>query len=209
MGFLKDLSKWLSGGRKKPDSVRAAAIKLKVFNKRLLRQSKKLEMTAQQARDKAVKFRQQGDMQGSEFQARNYLQVKKQANAVDSFRTNIEGLQFKLEQATTIKDVAGIMGGIQASLSQLKNQLSLPELTEIMKNLDMDMADFEVSQEIASEGMDNVTMDTAVKDSDVKSFLGEIDAELQVEAGSALPSVVPEGKISELEKELDRLESTD
>ena len=207
MGFLKDLSKWLSGGKKKPDTVRAASIKLKVFNKRLLRQSKKLDMTAQQARDKAVRLRQQGDLQGSEFQARNFLQVKKQATAVDSFRSNLESLQFKLEQASAIKDVAGIMGDIQGSLSLLKSQLSLPELAEVMKNLDMDMADFEVSHEIASEGMDNVTVDTAVTDADVKSFLGEVDAELQVEMGGELPSVVPEGKISELEKELDRLKN--
>ncbi len=205
MGFLKDLSKWLGGGKKKPDTVRSAAIKLKVFNKRLLRQTKKLEITAQQAKDKAIKFRQEGDAQGSEAQARNYLQIKKQATAVDSFRANLEGLQFKLEQASAIKDVAGIMGDIQGSLTALKNQLSLPELTEVMKNLEMDVSDFEVGQEIASEGMGNVTMDTAVTDSDVKSFLGEIDAELQVEMGGALPSVVPEGKISELEKELDRL----
>lgn len=205
MGFLKDLSKWLSGGKKKPDTVRAAAIKLKVFNKRLLRQTKKLEITAQQARDKAIKFRKDGDKQGSEAQARNYLQIKKQATAVESFRSNLEGLQFKLEQASAVKDVAGIMGDIQGSLTLLKNQLSLPELTEVMKNLEMDVSDFEVGQEIASEGMGNVTMDTAVTDSDVKGFLGEIDAELQVEMGGALPSVVPEGKISELEKELDRL----
>ena len=92
MGVLKDLSKWLSGGKKKPDTVRAAAVKIRVFNKRLLRQSKKLEITAQQAKDKAIKLRQQGDMQGSEFQARNYLQIKKQATAVDSFRSNLEGL---------------------------------------------------------------------------------------------------------------------
>ncbi|MFX1274844.1 MAG: Snf7 family protein [Promethearchaeota archaeon] len=205
MGFLKDLSKWLSGGKKKPDTVRAAAIKLKVFNKRLLRQSRKLEITAQQARDKAVKMRQEGDKQGSENQARNYLQVKKQATAIDTFRSNLEGLQFKLEQASAIKDVAGIMGDIQGSLAQLKNELSLPELTEVMKNLEMDVSDFDVGQEIASEGVGNVAMETAVTDSDVKSFLGEIDAELQVEMGGALPSVVPEGRISELEKELDRL----
>jgi len=46
MGFLKDISKWLSGGKKPDNSVRSASIKLKVFNKRLLRQTKKLEMTA-------------------------------------------------------------------------------------------------------------------------------------------------------------------
>ncbi len=209
MGFLKDMSKWLSGGKTKGDSVRQASIKLKVFNKRLLRQSKKLETTAQQAKDKAVRLRRQGDLKGSEFHARNHLQIKKQARAVDSFRTNLEGLQFKLEQANAVKDVADIMGGIQTSLAQLKSQLSLPQITEMMKNIDMDMEDFEVTQEIAAEGMEGIALDSAVSDADVKTFLGEIDSEIQVEMGSELPSVVPEGKINELEKELDRLRQND
>lgn len=209
MGFLKDMSKWLGGGKTKVDSVRQASIKLKVFNKRLLRQSKKLETTAQQAKDKAVRLRRQGDLKGSEFHARNHLQIKKQARAVDSFRTNLEGLQFKLEQANAVKDVADIMGGIQTSLAQLKSQLSLPQITEMMKNIDMDMEDFEVTQEIAAEGMEGIALDSAVSDADVKNFLGEIDSEIQVEIGSELPSVVPDGKISELEKELDRLRQND
>jgi len=203
------MSKWLSGGRSKGDTVRQASIKLKVFNKRLLRQAKKLETTAQQAKDKAIRLRRQGDLKGSEFHARNHLQIKKQAIAVDSFRTNLEGLQFKLEQASAVKDVADIMGGIQTSLAQLKSQLSLPQITEMMKNIDMDMEDFEVTQEIAAEGMEGIALDSAVSDSDVKSFLGEIDSEIQVEMGGELPSVVPEGKISELEKELDRLRQND
>ena len=55
MGFLKDLGKWLQDGKKpKGNSMRQATVKLKVFNKRLMRQSKKLEISARQARDKAI-----------------------------------------------------------------------------------------------------------------------------------------------------------
>ena len=108
MGFLKDLSSWVSGGKKK-DTVRSATVKLKVFNKRLMRQVKKMEMTSKLARDKAVNLRKQGDMEGSAFHARNHLQIKKQARAIDHFRTNLEGMVFKLEQANAVKDVSDIM----------------------------------------------------------------------------------------------------
>jgi hypothetical protein len=206
MGFLKDISKWLSGG-KKTDSVRSASIKLKVFNKRLMRQTKKLEMSAKIARDKAVNLRKEGDMQGSKFQARNYLQVKKQARAVEMFRTNLEGLQFKLEQANAVKDVSEIMTGIAQSLAVLKNQLSVPQIQEIMSQIDIDMEEFAVTADIATEGMDSISIDTAVSDSDVSEVLGEIDAEIQVEMGAALPSAASDEKIAELEKELNRLKS--
>ena len=206
MGFLKDISSWLSGGKKK-DTVRSATIKLKVFNKQLTRQSKKMDMSAKLARDKAVNFRKQGDMQGSEFHARNYLQVKKQARAIDLFRTNLEGMVFKLEQATAVKDVAEVMKGIAASLGALKNQLSIPQLTELMTNIGVDMEDFALTEEITTDGISDIMVDTAVTNSDVKEVLGEIDAEIQVEMGVALPSAGSDEKIAELEKELNRLKS--
>ncbi len=208
MGFLKDMSNWLSGGKKK-DTVRSATVKLKVFNKRLMRQTKRMEITAKQARDKAVRLRKAGDMDGSEFHARNYLQVKKQARAIDHFRTNLEGMVFKLEQANAIKDISNIMTGIAASLGALKSQLSVPQLTEMMTEIGIDMEDFEVTQEITSDGIDSMTLDTAVSDSQVKDILGEIDAEIQVEVGGALPSIDPDGKVKELEEELNKLKSRD
>ena len=202
------MSNWLSGGKKK-DTVRSATVKLKVFNKRLTRQVKKMEMTAKQARDKAVRLRKAGDMEGSEFNARNYLEVKKQARAIDRFRTNLEGMVFKLEQANAVKDISVIMQGIATSLGMLKSQLSVPQLTELMTEIGIDMEDFEVTQEITSDGIDNMTLDTAVTDSQVKEILGEIDAEIQVEVGGALPSIDPDGKIKELEDELNKLKSRD
>jgi len=192
MGFLKDMSNWLSGGKKK-DTVRSATVKLKVFNKRLARNTRKMEITAKQARDKAVRLRKAGDMEGSEFHARNYLQVKKQARAIDHFRTNLEGMVFKLEQASAVKDISSIMTGIASSLGALKNQLSVPQLTEMMTEI----------------GIDNMTLDTAVTDNQVKDVLGEIDAEIQVEVGGALPSIDPDGKVKELEEELNKLKSRD
>jgi hypothetical protein len=208
MGFLKDMSKWLSGGKKK-DTVRSATVKLKVFNKRLMRQTKKMEMTAKLARDKAVNLRKGGDMEGSAFHARNYLQVKKQSRAIDHFRTNLEGMVFKLEQATAVKDVADVMQGIAASLSALKNQLSIPQLTDLMDSIGIDMEDFDLTQEITSDGISDIQMDSQVTDDQVKEVLGEIDAEISAEIGGALPTVDPDGKVKELEEELNKLKSRD
>jgi hypothetical protein len=170
-----------------------------------MRQTKKLEMSAKIARDKVVNLRKQGDMDGSKFHARNYLQVKKQSRAVEFFRTNLEGLLFKLEQANAVKDVSKIMTGIAQSLSTLKSQLSVPQMTEIMSQIDIDMEEFAVTADIATDGMNNISIDTAVTDSDVSEVLGEIDAEIQVEF--ALPSAASDEKIAELEKELNRLKS--
>ena len=201
------MSSWLSGGKKK-DTIRSVTVRLKVFNKRLMRQSKKLEMSAKLAKDKAVKLRRDGDLEGSKFHARNYLQVKNQARAVDAFRTNLEGLQFKLENAGAVKDVSEILKGVAIAVSGIKSQLSVPQITELMKNIDLDVEDFAVAQEITSEGMTDMNLDTAVTDSQIDAFLGEVDAEIGIETGVALPSVAGGSqKIKELEEELNRLKN--
>ncbi|MBD3254051.1 MAG: hypothetical protein GF383_03120 [Candidatus Lokiarchaeota archaeon] len=210
MGFLKDLSSWLSGGRRNKDNVRSASIKLKVFNKRLARQSKRLETSAKLAREKAIRLRKEGDLQGSKFHARNYLQVKNQARAVDAFRTNLESLQFKLDNASAIKDVSEIFKGIAQSVSGLKRNLSIPQITELMKDIEMDMADFEVTQDITTDSMTDMNLDTAVGDQQVDEFLNEIDAEIGIETGVSLPSAAGgDQKIRELEEELNRLKSNE
>ncbi|HEY0090345.1 MAG TPA: Snf7 family protein [Candidatus Lokiarchaeia archaeon] len=209
MGFLKDLSGWLSGGRKK-ESVRSASVKLKVFNKRLMRQSKKLEISSKIAKEKAISLRKEGDLEGSKFHARNYLQVRNQARAVDAFRSNLESLQFKLDNAGAIKDVAEIFKGIAQSVSGLKKNLSIPQITELMKDIEMDISDFEVTQDITTDGMTDMNLDTAVTDSRVDEFLSEVDTEIGVETGVALPTAGAGGqKIKELEEELNRLKSNE
>jgi len=208
IGLLKDLSGWLTQGSRKRDNIRSATIKIKIFNKRLMRQSKKLEMSSKLAREKAVKLRRDGDLEGSKFHARNYLQVKNQARAVDAFRANLEGLQFKLENAGAVKDVSQILQGVAVAVSGIKRQLSVPQITELMKNIDLDVEDFAVAQEIAIDGMTDMNIDTAVTDAKVDDFLGEVDAEIGVETGVALPTTSGGSqKIKELEEELNRLKN--
>ena len=208
MGFLTDLSKWLGGGRGKKDNIRSATVRIKVFNKRLARQSRKLEISAKLAKEKAVRLRREGDLQGSKFHARNYLQVNNQARSVEAFRANLESLQFKLENASAIKDVAGIFKGIAQSVSGLKRNLSIPQITELMSSINMDIEDFSVTQEIVSDSMDDISLETAVTDNKVDQFLSEVDAEIGIETGVALPSTSGgDSKIKDLEDELNRLKS--
>ena len=167
-------------------------------------------MSAKLAKEKAIRLRREGDLQGSKFHARNYLQVNNQARAVDHFRTNLESLQFKLDNASAIKDVAGSFKGIAQSVAGLKRNMSIPQITELMKNINMDIEDFEVASEITTDSMTDMNLDTAVTDSRVDEFLSEVDAEIGIETGVALPTAAAGGsKIKELEEELNRLKSSE
>jgi len=56
--------------------------------------------------------------------------------------------------------------------------------------------------------MTDMNIDTAVTETQVDEFLGEIDSEIGIETGIALPSAVGSSqKIKELEEELNRLKN--
>ena len=72
----------------------------------------------------------------------------------------------------------------------------------------MDIEDFSVTQEIVSDSMDDISLETAVTDNKVDQFLSEVDAEIGIETGVALPSTSGgDSKIKDLEDELNRLKS--
>lgn len=212
MGFLKDFSdkasKWLKGEGNKKDGVKSASIKLRIYNKRLLRQVKKLEQTASRERKKTAQFRQEGDNRGAKNHARRFLQIKSQIRSVEKFRSNLEGLQFKLEQASAMKDVAGIFSSISQSVSSVKNQLNIPQIQDVLTDLTVDMEEIGMTQEVATESMEDVNMDMGVNDSQVDSFLQELDSEIEVEATGNLPSpMIEDERVKDLEEELKKLKS--
>jgi polyhydroxyalkanoate synthesis regulator phasin len=60
-----------------------------------------------------------------------------------------------------------------------------------------------MTQEVAEAGMERMSISTEVTDGEIKQALGELDQEIEVETGTALPQ--PEKKVSELEAEIRKL----
>lgn len=208
MGSLKKFANWLSGGpgsRGKNTAV-SSITKLKVFTKRLQRQSSKLASQSKVARRKAVELRKTGNLSASRLQMKSSLQNQKWALGIDNHVLQIQGLQFKLEQAKSVNDVAEILKGVAISIAGLQNQVNAPQISELVEQIDLGIQDFDVIQEMTEEGFQSMEV-SAVTEKDVDSALAEIDSEISVETGQALPSA-GDGKISDLEKEIQRLKES-
>ena len=85
MGSLKKFAKWLSGDAKDGNSTVSSITKLKIFIKRLQRQSAKLNSQANISRRKAVDLRKKGDISSSRMHMRASLQNKKWAEGIDNY----------------------------------------------------------------------------------------------------------------------------
>lgn len=203
MGSLKKFTKWLSGG-KNGSSATSSITKIKIFIKRLQRQSKKLNAQAKIAKRKAVDLRKKGDMSASRMHMRSSLQNQKWALGIDNFVLQIQSLQFKLEQAKAVEDVSGILEDVAFTIAGLQNAVSAPQISELVEQIDIGMQDFDVTQEITQTGLESMNVSTEVTDDELDNALAEVDSEISVETGEALPSA-GNSKISELEKEIQRL----
>lgn len=206
---MKKFAEWMAGGKgpsfHRKGKASQYVVKLKILNKRLAKRAGSLGFKADQARRKAIDARRRGDVEGSRMQMRQSLQYAKWRNGVEAFRLRLEGLSFKLQQAKALQETKDVLVGIAGTIAGLQRAIKAPQIEELIREIGLGMENLEVTQEIAEEGMDAVHVDTEVTDDQVDQALAEVDAEIMVESGQALPSPAGSTRIKELEEELRKL----
>lgn len=217
MGSLKKFATWLSGDKsssKGPsENISSAIINLKIFNKRLARQIKRMELEEKSAKKKAVSRRQLGDIPGSRLHMKSCLQFRKWSNTAENFRVRLEGVQFKLEQAKAMNDFSGVAQDIAKTLGQLQISVQAPEIAELLKTLDLGFGNMEALYSETGEELEKMDDASAsgVTDEEVDQALAEVDAEVSIGTKATLPSVPGMSKdteIDDLDAEIKKLKDS-
>ena len=209
MGLFNKINDWLSSslGGNKEKKLRTAITQLKLLNTRLTKQAMGQNRMAQYTKRKAIELRKKGDIEGSKVQMKASLQSQAWANNIENFKLKLEGLQFKLEQSKAIKDVAAILVDVAATMQGLSKSVSMPDITKSLEDIDLGISNFDITQEVAAEGMEQLGATDQIPDEDVEKALEEVDAEIEVETENALPSA-GKAPTDELERELQSLKQT-
>ena len=212
MGSLKKLAEWLSGGFEDDERTTSPLIKIKVFNKRLSRQIKKMEMHIKMAKKRAIEARQSGDIKGSKLHMKSSLQYKKWAHSTEHFRMKMEGVQYKLEQAKIMGQFSKVAEDVVGTLKGLQLNVKMPEMVKMINEMDLGFGNMEeIMNETTSqlESGEAQSSETSISEDEVAAALEEVDAQFGLETAMALPSVpideTPEAQIDNLEDEIKRL----
>ncbi len=212
---MKKFASWLNGDRQKKgsDPIRSTITSLKIFNRRLQRQVKKMEAQQKIARKKAIDRRRSGDIPGSKLFMKNSLQFQKWIHSTENFRVRLDGVQFKLEQAKAMGDFSNVAQDIVGVLAGLQLQVKAPQIAEMLGQLDLGFGNMEsmFSETTEELEMQDDASATGVSEAEVDNALAEVDAELSIDTRTSLPSVpgvAPSEEISDLEKEIQRLKNT-
>lgn len=175
-----------------------------VFCRKLDFQRRQLETEYRRNREKALQYRKEGNDAAAKMYVEQFLRYQKWALGIDMYRLRIEGLLFKLRQSQMAKDVAQMLGQVRSSLKDLRVAVNVPDIAEMVDDIDKEFQHVELAQEVTESSVDRAIASSTVTPEDVTQAMEQIDAE--VEATTTLP--VPSGKESELEKEIKKLKES-
>lgn len=198
----------------KPEQTTSPRIKIKVFNKRLARQIRKMEVKERIAKKKSIEERQEGNLQGAKLHMKNSLQYRKWGHATEKFRMQIEGVEMKLEQAEMMSSFTSVAEDIVGTLQGLQQQVKMPAISKMLAELDFG---FGALDSVMAETSDQLELtddasSTAVSEQEVDDALAEVDLNLSAESLTALPSVpdaeTEDIQIEDLEDEIKKLKKS-
>ena len=196
--MLERFKNWLSG-----NNLKNLIHKIDVFTRKLDYQRKTLEKESLQNRVRARKYREQGNDAAAKLYAENTVRYQKWALGVDTYRLHIMSLLMKLKQTQATADTARILGGIHRALNGLRSSVNTQNITQVVDQIDSQIEEFDIAQDMAQDGLESIEVKTTVTPQETSKVLAEIDQEISVETGMALPSTP--SRIAELEKEIKRL----
>ncbi len=200
MGAWNRFKSWLKGS-----GLQDLIFKVDVFTRKLDRQRKQLENEARKNRAQAKKYQLDGESDAARLHAEHYVKYRKWANGVAAYRLHIVNLLMKLKQTQAVAETAKILASINRTLGSLKNSVRTQSIASLVENIDSQIEHFEVTQEVAQEGLEEISVSTEVTDSDVNKTMEEINQEIAVETGVALPGTPADSRIAKLEDEIKRI----
>lgn len=198
---MRDIIGWLIGG-KSSNSNRDHILNLKVVSRRLERSKKKLENKERKNERKIRTSIQKGDMESARMYANETVRNRKAARGYQSLVNKIDGLVFKMERAEAIQSIAGEMRGVANSLANINTQLNLPEIDNLVGNMQETLESIDDTSEIIEDGMDQI-FETDTDEGEVDNLLQEYGVEVGMSMDAGLP--IPTSKATELEKEIEAL----
>ena len=197
MAFGKFMS-WLKGGR----STRQMTVRLKMISRRMDRQHRKLKNNESKMTKELRQAVLKGDMDAAKLYAGDVVRSRKMALGTQRLSSRINTIVFKLDQAQATEEIARDLHNLVGALAMINQTLQIPQLTETLEQMELEMGDIDMSSETIGESFEGL-MDAEVDQSEIDKVLGEVLSEEEIAAAHGLPT--PDAKAVEIAKELEKL----
>ena len=196
---------WLKGGGSGAGSTRKWIVRLRMVEKRMLRQRRKLQKEERSMLKEVEKAIEDGDMSTARLLAKDVAKNRNMARACQQMASRVKAIKFKLEQAAATQAIGKDLKGLVRTLHQMNAQLKIPQLEGVLQQMEIETERVDVATEAMDEGFEMMTSDVE-EDEMVEKILGEISASKAATADFGLPS--PDIRSQELQKELEKIKKS-
>lgn len=227
MGSVENFYKWLarSNTRVGTNNAQQTIMALKIFNRQLEGQYKRMEIQGKQAYQKAQKRYTDGDKHAAFKLMRSALLYRKWADKLDEFRTDLDDVQFQLSTAHDMNNYDEVGYDMLKILCELRLTLGNPQIQKMLNELDVGYGSLQnIFQDfIKSEELAEKLQPLEVREREIREEFGEVKKSSKSEKNDDLPmdnlpdapgiddsgkksgGENPEEDLFDLEKELARL----
>ncbi|MHA1443619.1 MAG: Snf7 family protein [Candidatus Hodarchaeales archaeon] len=196
---------WLKGGGSGSQTTRKWIVRLRMVEKRMLRQRKKLQKEEKHMLKEVERAIEDGDMASARLLAKDVAKNRHMAQACQQMASRVKGIKFKLEQAAATQAIGKDLKGLVKTLHTMNSQLKIPQLEGVLHQMEIETERIDIATEAMDEGFEMMTSD-GEEDEVVEKILGEISASKAAKLDFGLPS--PDIRSQELQKELEKIKKS-
>ena len=193
---------WLKGGGSGSQTTRKWIVRLRMVEKRMMRQRKKLQKEEKQMLKEVERAIEDGDMSTARLLAKDVAKNRHMAQACQQMASRVKGIKFKLEQAAATQAIGKDLKGLVKTLHTMNAQLKIPQLEGVLQQMEVETERIDIATDAMDEGFEMMTSDVE-DDEVVEKILGEISASKAAKVDFGLPS--PDIRSQELQKELEKI----
>lgn len=193
---------WIKGGGSGSQTTRKWIVRLRMVEKRMMRQRKKLQKEEKQMLKEVERAIEDGDMSTARLLAKDVAKNRHMAQACQQMASRVKGIKFKLEQAAATQAIGKDLKGLVKTLHTMNAQLKIPQLEGVLQQMEVETERIDIATDAMDEGFEMMTSDVE-EDEVVEKILGEISASKAAKVDFGLPS--PDIRSQELQKELEKI----
>ncbi len=196
---------WIKGGGSGTQTTRKWIVRLRMVEKRMLRQRKKLQKEEKHMLKEVERAIEDGDMSTARLLAKDVAKNRHMAQGCQQMASRVKGIKFKLEQAAATQAIGKDLKGLVRTLHTMNSQLKIPQLEGVLQQMEIETERIDIATEAMDEGFEMMTSDVE-EDEVVEKILGEISASKAAKVDFGLPS--PDIRSQELQKELEKIKKS-
>jgi charged multivesicular body protein 3 len=192
---------WMKGGSSS-QNTRKWIVRLRMVEKRMLRQRRKLIKEERQMLKEVEKAIEDGDMTTARLLAKDVAKNRTMARGCQQMASRVKAIKFKLEQAAATQAIGKDLRGLVRTLHQMNTQLKIPQLEGVLQQMEIETERIDIATDAMDEGFDMMTAEEG-EDEMVEKIIGELSASKAATADFGLPT--PDIRSQELQKELEKI----